>query len=102
MRAFSVICLATFAATSLSACASGSGYGYRGDRYASCEQNRSNNKVAGTVVGAGVGALAGSAIAGNSSNTAGAVAGGVAGAIIGNQVAKGNPCPDDYYRDGRR
>ncbi len=105
MRILRTICLTTVAATALSACASGGGYSYRGDRYSSeygsCERDRSNNKVAGTVIGAGVGALAGSAIAGNSSNTEGAVAGGVAGAIIGNQLAKGPPCPDGYYRSGR-
>lgn len=102
MRAFSMMCLAAIAVTGLSACAS-DGYGYRGDRYASrCERDRANDRAAGTVVGAGLGALAGSAIAGNSSNTAGAVAGGVAGAVIGNQVAKGDPCPGDYYRDRRR
>ena len=102
MRILPMICLAGVAAASLSACAS-DGYGYRGDRYSSshesrCERHRSSNRAAGTVVGAGVGALAGSAIAGNSSNTEGAIAGGVAGAIIGNQIAKGDPCPDGYYR----
>ena len=102
MRIFQMICLTTVAAAVLSACASGSGYGYNGDRYSSrsgtCERARSNDRLAGTVVGAGVGALAGSAIAGNSSNTEGAVVGGVAGAIIGNQLAKGSPCPAGYYR----
>lgn len=104
MRPISMICLAAVAATGLSACAS-SGYdryGYAADRYSSpasaCERDRANNRVAGTVAGAALGGLAGSAIAGNSSNTEGTVAGGVAGAIIGNQMAKGGPCPGDYYR----
>lgn len=101
MRIATIILAATVAATTLSACASsGDRYGYgRSSRYSdSCARDRSNNRAAATVVGAGVGAVAGSAIAGNSSNTAGTVAGGVAGAIIGNQLAKGDPCPSDYRR----
>jgi outer membrane lipoprotein SlyB len=104
MRTLPLICVSLAAATALSACASGGGYGYRGDRYAGgryetrCERDRSNNRAVGTVAGAAVGALAGSAIAGNSSNTEGTIAGGVAGAVIGNQIAKGDPCPADYYR----
>jgi hypothetical protein len=98
-----MICLAAVAATTLSACAT-DGARYRDHRYAAngCERDRSNNRAAATVAGAGLGALAGSAIAGNSSNTEGAIAGGVAGAVIGNQLAKGDPCPGDYPRRGRR
>ena len=100
MRPIRLICISVLTAAGLSACAS-SGYGY-GDRYSSyndrCERDRARERAAATVVGAGVGALAGSAVAGNSSNTAGTVAGGVAGAVIGNQLAKGQPCPSDYYR----
>ena len=96
------ILLAAGAAVTLSACASdGGGYGWRGSHYrheTRCERDRANRQAAGTVAGAAIGAVAGSAIAGNSSNTAGTVAGGVAGAVIGNQVAKGDPCPADYYR----
>ena len=105
MRPLPLICIAAIAATGLSACASngyGDRYGYAADRYAypagTCEGDRANNRVAGTVAGAAIGALAGSAVAGNSSNTEGTVAGGVAGAVVGNQLAKGRPCPDDYYR----
>jgi hypothetical protein len=101
MHKMKVVCLTVIMTSGLAACASdgGSRYGYRGDRYETrCERDRSNNRAAATVVGAGVGAVAGSAIAGNSSNTAGTVAGGVAGAIIGNQLAKGDPCPADYRR----
>ncbi|MDG2520759.1 glycine zipper 2TM domain-containing protein [Caulobacter segnis] len=98
MRAIAVVLLSAAALTSLSACAS-NGYG---GRYASyedrCRGERANQRAAGTVAGAALGALAGSAIAGNSSNTAGTIAGGVVGGVVGNQVAKGDPCPGDYYR----
>ncbi|WP_091742949.1 hypothetical protein [Phenylobacterium immobile] len=79
MRTLPLICVSLAAATALSACASSGGYGYRGDRYAGgryetrCERDRSNNRAVGTVAG-------------------------VAGAVIGNQIAKGDPCPADYYR----
>ena len=103
MRVLTMICVGALAATSLSACASSgsNGYGYRGDRSSNdtrCERKRADNRAVGTVAGAAVGAAAGGAIAGNNSNTAGIVAGGVAGALIGNQLAKGDPCPADYYR----
>ncbi len=101
MRIVTAMLLSAAAITSLSACASSGGYGY-GNRYSSyedrCRGERANQRAAGTVAGAALGALAGSAIAGNSSNTAGTIAGGVVGGVVGNQVAKGDPCPGDYYR----
>ncbi|MET0339253.1 MAG: glycine zipper 2TM domain-containing protein [Caulobacter sp.] len=98
MRAIAAVLLSAAALTSLSACAS-SGYGNRYSSYEDrCRGERANQRAAGTVAGAALGALAGSAIAGNSSNTAGTIAGGVVGGVVGNQVAKGDPCPGDYYR----
>ncbi len=97
MRPIKLICVSALAAAGLSACAS-TGYGDRYSYRDECVRDRANDRAAAAVVGAGVGALAGSAVAGNSSNTAGTVAGGVAGAVIGSQLAKGRPCPSDYYR----
>ena len=63
-----------------------------------CEQQRQNDKAAGTVLGAIGGALLGSAIAGRGSHTEGAVLGGVGGAVVGNSIAgSGTSCPDGYY-----
>lgn len=64
---------------------------------ASCETNKTNNRIAGTVGGGLLGALAGSAIDKSRSNTAGILIGGAAGAVVGNQLTKGHhPCPTGY------
>lgn len=68
------------------------------DAQTHCQQQRSNDQVAGTVLGAVGGALLGSAIAGRGNHTTGAVIGGVGGAVVGNSIASsGSNCPDGYY-----
>ena len=61
----------------------------------SCQQQKHDDRVAGTIVGAGLGAILGGAITGHGG---GAVAGGVGGAVAGNVIAgSGTHCGENQY-----
>jgi len=67
-----------------------------------CQEQRHDDRVAGTIVGAGIGAILGSAISGGRGGAT--VAGGVGGAVVGNAVGgSGEHCGENqygYYENG--
>jgi hypothetical protein len=61
-----------------------------------CQEQRNDNRVAGTVIGAGIGAILGNAV--TSGSAGGTIVGGVGGAVAGNAIAgSATNCGQNQY-----